>query len=140
MFNFSTQVKNELWWLIISVDYHYTRIAIADYEFTASHLILWLEDKQDYKNTLDECLQLQIPLRAFARLIKDEHFNTYESIVMHPEKKFLYPAKVEINRPMIWYNHDATPTEQRWVREAILKKILTHLVETETFCGTLYAV
>lgn len=140
MFKLSQKLKSELWWLIISVDYHYSRIAIADYEFTPHELILWLEDKQDYKNTLEECLKLSIPLRTFSKIIKNEGFNTYDTMHMHPVKHFLYPATVKINKPLAWYYHDATSTEQRWAREAALKCILTHLIENERALSIDYAI
>jgi hypothetical protein len=140
MFNLSQKVKTELWWLIISVDYHYNRIAIADYELTSHELILWLEDKQDYKNTLEECLKLTIPIRCFGKLIKTEGLNSYEAMLMHPAKQFLYPATVEISKPITWYNYDATPVEQRWAREAALKNVLTYLVENEHLLNYNYAI
>ncbi len=140
MFKLSPQTKQDLWWLIISVDYHYHRIAIADYEFTGTHLTLWLEDKQDYKNSLDECLELHISLRNFAALIRTEKLNTYEATCMHPDKQFLYAATIEINKPLKWYQQDATAVEQRWAREAALKAVLTQLIENELSLQYNYAI
>jgi hypothetical protein len=131
MIKLTKTLKDELWWLIISADYDYSRIAIADYELNDQHLILWLEDKQNFKNTLDECLQLNIPAKQFAKLIKDEGFNSYEGSKMHPDKNYLYKDSIEINKPLAWYQHDASPTEQTWAREAVVKKLLTYLVENE---------
>jgi hypothetical protein len=133
------KTRNELWWLVINVDYTYSRIAVADHELNGQTLTLWLEDKQDYKNCLDECLQLHIPVKEFARLIKTEGLNSYEGMRMHPKKKYLYTTRVAINEPMHWYQYDATPTEQQWAREALLKSILTQLVETETYAQCFYA-
>jgi hypothetical protein len=62
------KLKNQLWWLIISVDFDYSRIAIADHEINGDILTLWLEDKHDFKNSLDECLQADIHLKQFARI------------------------------------------------------------------------
>lgn len=140
MYPLTKTTKNELWWLIISVDYHYSRIAIADYEINSSHIILWLEDKQDYKNTLDECLQLCIPLKCFTSLIRTEQLNSYETTKMHARKKFLYTSRIEINKPLAWYQQDATPNEQRWAREILLKSILTYLIESETAMYSYYAI
>ncbi|QJD95145.1 hypothetical protein HH214_04255 [Mucilaginibacter robiniae] len=133
MIKLNTKTRNELWWLIISVDYNYGRIAIADHELNGQHLILWLEDKQDYKNTLDECLQLHIPVKQFAKFIKSKKFNSYKGARMHPQKKYVYTAEISISEPLPWYQQDATPTEQRWAREALLKHILTQLVENELY-------
>ncbi|RVT99795.1 hypothetical protein EOD41_15240 [Mucilaginibacter limnophilus] len=132
MIKLSQKLKDELWWLIISVDYDYSRISIADYDITDEVLTLWLEDKQDFKNTLDECLQLTLPLRHFAKIIKAEGLNSYEGTKTHPKKQYVYKARIEINEPITWYNHDASANEQLWAREAMLKAVLTQLVETET--------
>ncbi|WP_295772844.1 hypothetical protein [uncultured Mucilaginibacter sp.] len=128
------KTRNELWWLIISVDYNYSRIAIADHELIGQTLTLWLEDKQDYKNTLDECLQLHIPVKHFTKLIKAENLNSYEGTKCHPVKNYVYKTRIAINNPLNWYNYDATATEQSFARESMLKLILTQLVETEVFC------
>ena len=132
MIKLSQKLKDELWWLIISVDYDYSRIAIADHDLTDDSLILWLEDKQDFKNTLDECLQLTLPVKQFARIIKKEGLNSYEGTKIHPKKQYVYKARIEINEPITWYRNDASATEQTWAREAMLKAVLTQLVETET--------
>jgi hypothetical protein len=126
------KLKDQLWWMIISVDYNYSRISIADHDLGDDVLTLWLEDKQDFKNSLDECLQLDIPLRDFAKLIKAENLNSYEGTKIHPNKQYAYKTRIEVNAPVKWYREDAAPIEQTWAREAMLKSILTQLVETET--------
>ena len=131
MIKITQKLKNQLWWLIIAVDYDYSRIAIADHELNDETLTLWLEDKQDFKNSLDECLQLDIKATEFARLIKAENLNSYEGNKMHPTKNFVYKARIEISAPLKWYQDDAAIIEQQWAREAMLKAILTQLVETE---------
>ncbi len=100
MIKISQKLKDKLWWLIISVDYDYSRITIADHNLTDDNLTLWLEDKQDFKNTLDECLQLDVPAKQFARLIKDEGLNSYEGSKVHPVKNYVYKSRIEINAPM----------------------------------------
>jgi len=127
------KLKNELWWLIISVDFDYSRIAIADHEINGEILTLWLEDKHDFKNSLDECLQADIHLKQFAKLIQAEELNSYEGTRVHPVKNFAYKSRVSVNEAIAWYQHDATITEQVWAREAMLKAILTQLVETEVY-------
>lgn len=130
------KLKNELWWLIISVDFDYSRIAIADHEINGEILTLWLEDKHNYKNSIDECLQADIHLKQFARLIKNEGMNSYEGSRVHPNKNFTYKSRITINEPICWYREDASPTEQLWAREAMVKAILTQLVETEIYAET----
>ena len=39
--------------------------------------------------------------------------------------------KIEINEPIRWYREDASLVEQQWAREAVVKTILTQLVENE---------
>ncbi|MDP9048522.1 MAG: hypothetical protein M3N14_10315 [Bacteroidota bacterium] len=132
MIKISQKLKDQLWWLVISVDYDYSRITIADHDLNEDSLTLWLEDKHDFKNTLDECLQVDISIRQFAKLIKNENLNSYEGAKMHPVKNFMYKTRIEINEPIAWYIDDASITEQQWAREAVLKLLLTQLVETET--------
>jgi len=131
MIKISQKLKDELWWMIISVDYDYSRISIADHELNDGNLTLWLEDKQDYKNSLEECLQLDIPAKQFAKVIRAENLNSYEGTKMHPTKQFLYKTRIEINEPVRWYREDASLVEQQWAREAVVKNILTQLVENE---------
>jgi hypothetical protein len=128
----NTKRKNKLWWLVISVDYDYSRISIADHDFNGETLTLWLEDKHDFKNSLDECLEINIPANQFARLIKAENLNSYEGQQLHPTKAYLYKTRIQINEAIAWYQNDAILTEQQWAREAMLKSILTQLIETET--------
>ena len=125
------KTKTALWWLLISVDYDYSRITIADHEISGENLTLWLEDKNDFKNTIDECLELVIPLKAFAKVIKAENLNSYEGTKMHPTKKFVYTTRIEISEAIYWYQQDASLTEQQWAREAVVKTILAQLVESE---------
>ncbi len=125
------KTKDKLWWLLISVEYDYSRVVIADHLLNSDSLTLWLEDKLDFKNTLDECLQVDVPIRQFAKVIKDENLNSYEGTKVHATNKFVYKARIEINEPIKWYQEDAAIIEQQWAREAVLKKLLTQLVETE---------
>ncbi|RYZ93676.1 MAG: hypothetical protein EOP47_29310 [Sphingobacteriaceae bacterium] len=131
MIKLSQKLKDAIWWLIISVDYDYSRISIADHDLTDDLLTLWLEDKHDFKNTLDECLQLDLPIRQFVKLIRSEGLNSYEGTKVHPKKGYTYKARIEISEPITWYKNDASSTEQLWARDAMLKAILTQLVETE---------
>ena len=131
MIKISQKLKDKLWWLVISVDYDYSRITIAEHEIDADILTIWLEDKQDFKNSLDECLKIDIPAKEFAKVIKAENLNSYEGSKMHPTKNFVYKTRIEINNPINWYRDDASITEQQWAREAVLKLLLTQLVENE---------
>ncbi|HEY2583046.1 MAG TPA: hypothetical protein VGI43_14630 [Mucilaginibacter sp.] len=131
MIKIPQKLKDKLWWLIISVDYDYSRITIAENELDEDILTLWLEDKQDFKNSLDECLKIEISAKQFAKIIKAENLNSYEGTKIHPTKNFVYKTKVEINSAIDWYKDDATLTERQWAREAVLKLLLTQLVETE---------
>ncbi|MFB9842956.1 hypothetical protein [Mucilaginibacter ginsenosidivorans] len=133
MIKLTQKLKDELWWLVISVNYDYSRISIADHEINGDFITLWLEDKQDFKNSLDECLQLDISLKNFAKMIRADGLNSYEGTKMHPKKGFVYKTRIEINEPIKWYREDATAAEQQWAREAALKSVLTQLVESEVY-------
>ena len=104
------KLKDELWWLVISVDYDYSRISIADHEINGEVLTLWLEDKQDFKNSLDECLQLDISLKNFAKMIRADNLNSYEGSKLHPKGNYVYKTRIEINEPIRWYREDASDT------------------------------
>jgi hypothetical protein len=131
MIKITQKLKDKLWWMIISVDYDYSRITVADHDLTDETLTLWLEDKHDFKNSLEECLQLDLPVKQFAKLIRAENMNSYEGTKMHPTKNFVYQARIEINEPIRWYQEDASLIEQQWAREVIVKTLLTQLIETE---------
>jgi hypothetical protein len=136
MLKITQKLKDQLWWLIITVDYDYSRICIADHEINGDTLTLWLEDKQDFKNSLDDCLQMDLPMKHFAKVIRAEGLNSYEGTKMHPKKNFVYKTRIEINEALSWYQDDASQVEQQWAREAMLKTILTQLVENEVYDGT----
>ena len=138
MIKLNQKLKDELWWLVIGVDYDYSRISIADHEISGDTLTLWLEDKHDFKNSLDECLELNIKLTNFAKMIREDNLNSYEGTQTHPKKGFVYKTRIEINEPIKWYREDASLTEQQWAREAALKSVLTQLVETEVYDGDEY--
>ncbi len=131
MIKITQKLKDKLWWMIISVDYDYSRISVADHELNGDILTLWLEDKQDFKNSLEECVQVDITTKQFAKIIRAENLNSYEGTKMHPRKNFIYKARIEINEPLRWYQEDASLTEQQWAREAVVKLLLTQLVENE---------
>ncbi len=94
-------------------------------------LSLWLEDKHDFQNSLDECLQLDISLKNFAKIIRAENLNSYEGTKLHPKGNFAYKTRIEISEPINWYREDASLIEQQWARETALKNILTQLIESE---------
>ena len=113
MIKISQKLKDQLWWMIISVDYDYSRITVADHELNEDTLTLWLEDKHDFKNSLEECLQLDIAVKQFTKVIRAENLNSYEGTKMHPKKNFIYKARIEINEPVRWYQEDASLIEQQ---------------------------
>ena len=131
MIKISQRLKDLLWWMIISVDYDYSRITIADHELNEDVLTLWLEDKHDFKNSLEECLQIDLTAKQLAKVIRAEGLNSYEGNKVHPKKNFIYKTRIEINEPVRWYKEDASITEQQWTREAVVKTLLTQLVENE---------
>jgi hypothetical protein len=105
MIKLNQKLKDELWWLVIGVDYDYSRISIADHEINGE------------------------------LLIRAENMNSYEGTKIHPQKGFVYKTRIEINEPLRWYRDDASPTEQQWAREAALKSVLTQLIESEVYDG-----
>lgn len=122
----SQKVKDKIWWLVISADYDYDRLTIAEHELNNETLTLWIEDKMDFKNSLDECLRLDFSHSQFARVIASENLNSYEGVNAKGHK-----VRIQIAEPIEWYLEDAAHIEQQWAREAILKKVLMKLVEGE---------
>lgn len=116
--------------LILSVEHDFSRIVIADHDINDDMLIFFLEDKYDFKDTLDECLQLDIPVNQFAELISKEQMNSYEGSAMHSTKHYVYRTRIAIGEPITWYKDEATPAEQQYAREAMLKQLLTQLIES----------
>lgn len=104
---------------------------IAESLIEDNNLVLYLENRYEYFSTLDECVQVNIPLHVFAKLIRDEGLNSYATQKMHPVKKFVYKTRVEIAEPIAWYESDATRAAQQWAREAMLKQVLTLVAEGE---------
>src|SRR3569833_719875 len=100
MIKISQKLKDKLWWLIISVDYDYSRITIADHDLTGDTLTLWLEDKQDFKNTHNECLQINIPTKQFAKIIKDENQKKKTKTKKHQTKNKENKTHNENNSPI----------------------------------------
>ncbi len=120
--------QTELFTLLMSVDYDYSRLTIAEHELNNENLIIYIEDKQDFKNTMDELLMVEIPVKQFASIIAENNLNSYEGEKMHPVKKFMYKTQIVINEPIKWYEEDAALIEQQWAREAVLKTLIEQLV------------
>lgn len=120
MIKITQKLKDALWWLIISVDYDYSRITIADHEINEDTLTLWLEDKHDFKNSLEECLQVDISTKQLGKVIRAENFNSYEGTKMHPKKNFIYRTRIEINEPVRW----SKKMPQSWSSNGLAKQSL----------------
>lgn len=117
MIKLNQKIKDELWGLIIGVDYDYIRISIAEHELTSEGLTLWIEDKNDFKTHLDECLKLTISNKDFGMIIRLDNQKNTEAL----------------KYPLIWYSDTARLIEQQWAREAVLKQVLEQLVEGEVY-------
>lgn len=117
------EVSENLSFLILSVDYDYRKIIIADNDFTNGEITLWLEDENNLKNTIDECLCIIIPPNEFASFIDKGNFNKYEG---HYQRKLgsIFNGLIVINEPLQWYEVDATSFQQKCVREALLETLI----------------
>jgi hypothetical protein len=63
---------------------------------------------------VDECLQLDISLKNFAKIIRTENLNSHEGNKLHPKGNFAYKTRIEINEAIKWYLKDANLFEQQW--------------------------
>jgi hypothetical protein len=123
MTTLSKEVTEQILWLIISVNYDYSRIVIAEHEFNDQALTLYLEDKQDFKNTVDECLNITVPIAEFEAFIEKGNYNKYEGR-KQSESGRPYNGLITVSEPFEWYCNDATQYQQRTVREALVEAIL----------------
>jgi hypothetical protein len=130
MIRINQKLKDKLWWLVISVDYDYSRIQIADHECTTDLLTLWLQDAQDFRNSLEECLLVEITTKELCKIIKAEKLNSYEGCTVDKDGN-ITKKQIEVNEPIVWYLQDATVAEQTYVRDDVLKQLLTQLIENE---------
>jgi hypothetical protein len=122
--------KDQLWWLIITVDYTYERISIAEHELNEKGFTIWLEDKHDFKNSIEECLEITISRSQFAKFIKSENFNSYERDEL-TKNNTVKKVRTEVAEPITWYDEHASPVDQSLVRDALLQSMLTTLIENE---------
>lgn len=117
------RTTSDLLMLMLSVNFDKSRIIIAEHEISEHFLTVYLEDSNDFKNTLEECLMYKLPVSQFASIITNEKLNSYPG-VKYTESGRAYDADIEINEPISWYNEDATLYEQGIARDAALAHIL----------------
>lgn len=131
MYTIKKETKDELFSLVTSADFDLKRIVIADYEIDDHCLTLYLEDKNDFKETFDQCVQLNISIEEFGAFIKRNEYNSYAGTNVH-SKGFIYPTRIEINQPIKFYREDATSQHQEWMREELVEEILKEILASVT--------
>lgn len=109
--------------LMLSVNFDRSRVVIADHEITDNFLRVYLEDKEDFKSGISDCLMYSMPISQFASIISSEGLNSYPG-TLFTERGRSYEGRIEINEPIQWYNEDATLYEQSIARDAALSHIL----------------
>jgi hypothetical protein len=112
--------------LLLSANFERARIVIADHELSDNFLTLYLEDKQDFKDNLEDLLMYKLPISKFAGIIASENLNSYPG-VKYTECGREYDAQIEINTPIKWYEQDANIYQQKIARETALEHILKSL-------------
>lgn len=120
------QTTSGLLMLLLSANFEKRRIVIAEHELSDNFLTLYLEDRQDFKENLEDTLMYKLPVSTFAEIIKSENLNSYPG-VKYTESGRGYDAQIEINAPIKWYEQDANPYQQKIAREAALAHILKSL-------------
>lgn len=127
MITINQETKTALILLLASTDNDLSRISIADNELNETVLILWLEDKQDFKNSLEECVAVNIPVEEFAKYIRDEELNAYQGTKERKDHS-IYKCMIEINEPIDYYLSDATAYQQRFIREELVRAIFKQIL------------
>ena len=120
------KANTELLSLFCSVNFDKNRINIAESDWNGEKLTLWLEDKQDFKEQLDDCVIVEVSSDKFAKIIADEKLNTYEAEKYRDG--YAYAADVEINKPIAWFEEDADQYFRKEAINAVLTKLLKGLV------------
>jgi hypothetical protein len=112
--------------LLASANFDKSRITIAEHELSDHFLTLYLEDKQDFKENIEDTLMYKLPVSKFASIIEVEELNSYPGVKYSHEGR-PYDAQIEINKPIKWYEQDANHYQQKIAREAALEYILKNL-------------
>ncbi len=122
-----TAPNSSLLSLFCSVNFDKDRIVVAEHELTDSALIIYLEDRDDFKSTLDETVMVELPVAEFAKLIATSGINSYDG-VKYSHSGRAYDARIEINEPIAWFEEDATTFERKTtialVKDSLLKSTL----------------
>lgn len=127
-FTIDQEKTTDLIQLLMTCDFDYSRIIIAEHEIASGALTLYLEDKNDFKDTLDQCIEVIISKEEFAKFIAESKYNSYHGHIVKDSGKIL-PSDIEIDAPLAWYENDASEFERTNVREDLVKELLVNLTK-----------
>jgi hypothetical protein len=125
---FSQEKTTKIFNLITAVDFDFNRIVEADNDLTQATFTIWVEDKHDFKSTIDECLEIVIPVSDFEAFIKAGKYNTYKG-QKKSENGRIYEAEIELAPALEYYNVFATTFECASIREDLIRSILKNMVQ-----------
>lgn len=131
MYTINPKIKEEIFDLLVSTDFDVKRIVIADQELTDAALVLRIEDKENPKGRLDECIELPIAINELIAFISKNNHNTYEWFSKSRGGR-MFKDRVMINEPLAFYIQDASVVHQGWIREEILEELLKELLAAVT--------
>lgn len=109
--------------LLCSVNFDKERIIIAEQERTVEGLTLYLEDKYDRKETLDETVLVEVSNEQFAEFIVKNELNSYPG-TLFSESGRPYAGRIVISEPLDWYDQDASEYEQSYTRDLLKNNLL----------------
>lgn len=127
MITLNKETQTKLSWLLLSVFYDYDRIIIAEHEINDQELTLFLEDKQDFKSDLSECLEVKISCDEFASFIEKGNHNKYAGI-SYSKNGRAFDGLIVVDEPLKWYHNDATTFQRKTVLEDLVEQIIKQVV------------
>ncbi len=133
MYTINPKTRQQLFALLTSVDFDLKRISIADDDLTDASITLLLEDKDNPKTQLDECVELIIGIHEFAAFIAKEKHNYYSRDSFTKDGTgHAFKEEVMINEPIPFYTGDATEVGRQWIREELVEEILSEVLSSVT--------
>lgn len=128
MFNISETQQSQLFNLFIEVGGNYNRISIAENYLNDDFLMLYLEDKKNIKEHLDQCVIVELPLDDFAKFIKDGNYNKYQGRCLSQTER-PFDGLIEIDEPIRWFENDATTFQVNCLLEDLVKAMVKSVID-----------
>lgn len=127
MITLTQKTAEQILLFFMSTDYTHSRVTIAEYDLNEQNLTLYIEDKQDFKSQLDQCLIIEVPVTELAYFIDKGNYNKYEGRKASRSGR-VFDGLVKIDEPLNWLNNDATKFQITTVNEDLVKAIFEQVI------------